>query len=359
MSEPSDPSEKLPNDAPADASERENFCYYPFLQLLLQPTGVVSPCCWNQSINLGKVPDQTFEQIWNGETLRKLRKEFIDGKPVSCATQMRHIKCHLWSRRDYRKELQIAEVIEGGPRRLDVRLNGKCNLQCVMCDVWKQPNGTYDNSDFWTHGPEKIFPFLKEIDVLGGEPFVQSDTFRLLDEVWAVNQKCTWAFVTNGNYKFGAPIRTRLDRADIRWIQISVDSVNPVTYPKIRVGGNLAKVLQTIEDFRNYNILRAKMNRPFGFSISMCVQQQNWNEIHHFLGFARLHGVNPLLQFAYEPDSTSLLNLPLEKRREIDTYLTKIRHVFGANILDSVYLPIADSLRADTPPPRKESSLEA
>src|SRR5439155_91000 len=78
-------------------------------------------------------------------------------------------------------EIEIAERQQAMPRRLDLRLNGRCNLECIMCDVWRQPNELYDNSDLWTLGPEKIFPFLLEVDMLGGEPFIQRDTYRFID----------------------------------------------------------------------------------------------------------------------------------------------------------------------------------
>ena len=87
---------------------------------------------------------------------------------------------------------ELTAVQKKHPRRLDLRLNGKCNLECIMCDVWSQPNGLYENSDLWTEGPEKIFPYLVEVDMLGGEPFIQKDTFKFIDAVSEVNKTCRW-----------------------------------------------------------------------------------------------------------------------------------------------------------------------
>lgn len=326
--------------------DREKFCFYPFMQMLLQPTGTISPCCWNQEIVLGNVPKEKLAEIWNGEEIRKLRREFLSGQPVSCKTQMSHIKCHQWSRRDYTEEIELAEIQTKGPLRLDVRLNGKCNLQCVMCDVWKQPNGLYDASDFWTLGPDKIFPYLKEMDVLGGEPFVQSDTFRLINEISKVNKECTWAFVSNGQYKFGPVLRTHLDKINLRWFQISLDSVNAETYPRVRQKGVLEKTLRTIDDLCEYRKQRADEGRPFNFLISMCVQKENWREIHEFLEFADGKSISAILQFAYQPDNTSLLYLNSKERMEVLNYLFGLQAKYG-NRLDPVFLPIKDSIRAE------------
>jgi cyclic pyranopterin phosphate synthase len=293
---------------------------------------------------LGQVPQNGLDEIWNGERMRKLRREFLDGNPVSCRQQMKHVKCHKWSRRDYTHALPLKEVLPGGPLRLDVRLNGKCNLQCVMCDVWKQPNGLYDQSNFWSEGPEKIFPYLKEIDVLGGEPFVQSDTYRLIDEVSAVNRDCSWAFVTNGSYILGPQIKRRLDNINIRWLQVSLDSVNPATYPKIRLRGDLSKVLQTLNHYRDYCSERVKIGRGFYMLIAMCVQRLNWREIHEFLAFARRLDMTVQLQFAYKPDSASLLTLSESERQEVLESLIPVAREFGAAAINPVALPLAESL---------------
>ncbi|MGZ3722402.1 MAG: radical SAM protein [Bdellovibrionales bacterium] len=325
-------------------AEEENFCYLPFVQLLLQPTGVISPCCWNQDIVLGSVPQSTLADIWNGEQIRELRREFLSGNPVKCKKHMHQIGCHRFNRGDYAKNPDLSEVQTLGPRRLDVRLNGHCNLQCIMCDVWKQPNGLYDNSDFWALGPTDIFPHLMEVDVLGGEPFVQADTYRLIHEVSAVNPNCSWAFVTNGNYNV-KPILKRLDKLSIRWFMLSLDSVVPETYAKIRKGGNLERTLQTIEALAEYQHIRRDQGRRFDFSVSMCVQKDNWREIENFFTYCLVVGVRPWLQFAYDPQSVSLLSLPLSERLEILRYAEGLEKEYGPDPIGVIVRTLRDSCK--------------
>lgn len=346
----SDTEKKFPDDAPRSAPDPKKFCYYPFTQMLLQPTGVISPCCWNQKIVLGESSKKSLKEIWNDEPARKLRREFLEGNPVSCQQQISHIGCHLWSRRDYQDEIVLKEVQPSGPIRLDVRLNGRCNLQCIMCDVWKQPNGVYDESDFWLKGPTEIFPYLREIDVLGGEPFVQTDTYRLLDEVSACNSKCSWAFVTNGHYKFSDRIKSRLDKIDIRWMQMSVDAIRPETYAKIRVNGELARSMESFKALRQYWLDREGQGRGYRFLISMCVQIENWREVPEFLAFAKEQGVDPVLQFAYEPAQVGLLSLPLEERRRISDFFEKLLDHYPPELVNAVHLPLRESL-APAPSP--------
>ncbi len=323
----------------------DHFCFYPFMQLLLQPTGVVSPCCWNQGITLGKIPEQGLLEIWNGEPARALRREFLEGKPVSCAQQMKHIGCHRFSRRDGSSQIELVEIQPRAPRRFDLRLNGRCNLECVMCEVWTQPNGLYDETDFWRLGPTEIFPNLLEMDVLGGEPFVQSDTYRLIDQVTAVNSSCSFAFVTNGHYKFNDRIRKYLDKIPIRWLQVSVDSVDPANYPKVRRGGRLERVLETIDGLVEYAARRKAEGRGFRILASMCVQSQNWHEVPAFLDFLQgKPSIEPVLQFAYSPAEVSLLGMTAERRGEIASTLRLGTAHHPSSVTDPVLLPLADSL---------------
>ena len=258
---------------------------------------------------------------------------------------MRHIGCHKMSRRDFSPDLELNVIQSRPPVRFDVRLNGRCNLQCVMCGVWKQPNGLYNESDFWTIGPTDIFPHLKEIDVLGGEPFVQSDTFRLIDEISSVNSTCSWAFVTNGNYKFNNTIRTRLDRVAIRWFQLSLDSLNPEVYAQIRLKGELARALSTLEELRKYRIERKLTGNDFRIIVSMCVQKLNWTEIPAFLDFCISREIEPILQFAYYPPHLSLLDLSIFERKKIEESLRQLLVQYGPRFIRPIFTPLRESLK--------------
>jgi MoaA/NifB/PqqE/SkfB family radical SAM enzyme len=326
--------------------EEENFCYLPFVQLLLQPTGEISPCCWAQETVLGKLPEDDLNTIWNGPEIRRLRREFLSGEPVQCKSKMRQIGCHRINRGPYTKSTDLSEIQQTGPRRLDVRLNGRCNLQCIMCSVWEQPNGVYDDSDFWRTGAKDIFPYLMELDVLGGEPFVQADTFRLIREVSAVNDTCTWAFVTNGNYNFAA-VRKHLEKIRLRWIMVSLDSVVPETYAKIRKGGSLLKTLSTIEGLIAFNEELKQQKRDFDFLISMCVQKDNWQEIEPFLTYCRFVGATPLLQFAYEPSAVSLFSMTVDERLKIRSHMEGLTERHGVKYIEPILRPIVDSLNVE------------
>jgi cyclic pyranopterin phosphate synthase len=330
--------------APPGVADEDQFCYYPFTQLFLDPRGRAAPCCWNQDYILGNIKSSSLEELWNGHKLQELRRQFIVGKPVACAQQMKDIRCHRYSRREYAQDISVSPVQAQRPSRFDVRLNGLCNLSCVMCDVWEMPNGNYTHTDFWSKGPTEFFPKLKEIDVLGGEPLVQKDTFRLIDEISAVNRYCTWAFVTNGHYTVSDTIISRLDKILIRWIQVSVDSLDSDTYPKIRIKGRLAKTLDTVKRLNEYRRIRRDQHRGFGLTASMCVQKLNWREVESFLRWTQELDLLPILQFAYDPSEVSLLDLSVTERMSILRDWESLEPRMPENALHPLIQPLRDSL---------------
>ncbi len=325
-----------------DTSEN-NICYAPFSQLLLSPTGHVYPCCWNQEFLLGNVNDNSFEELWNGAAIQKLRKEFLTGDINICKQQVKHLNCHKIFH--YLKpHITTSLIQEKKPKRLDLRLNGTCNLKCVMCNIWSQPEGIYDSSFFWKIGPSEIFPNLLEIDMLGGEPFIQSDTFKLIQQIKTVNPACSWAFSTNANYTFDKKISDALDGLPIRWISVSIDSVVEETYVKLRKGGNFTKMLKTFTDIIAYRNSRIKNNGWFSISATMCVQKLNWKELRIFLNFCKMYGIDPHYQFAYQPSSCSILDMSDNERREILNFITTNFTGNHKEHIQGVVAAISDSL---------------
>jgi cyclic pyranopterin phosphate synthase len=234
--------------------------------------------------------------------------------------------------------------MKDAPKRLDLRLNGKCNLQCIMCDVWQQPNGIYTEENFWKYGRESIFPYLKEIIVLGGEPFVQKDTFRLIDEISAVNKTCRWGFVTNGQYEVNEKILSALNKITLRSLKISLDSINPETYEKIRIGGQLQKSLSTLQKFIALKNERAAKGERVFVGISMSVQKTNYKELGNFIKFAKMLDLEFSLPFVAVPETHSILTLPEKQRKLALETMIGLRSEFNASQLDGIISPLEESL---------------
>lgn len=299
-----------------EIKSRANFCPIPFLQLQLNPLGHVSACCFSGEHKVGSIQENTLSEIWNSAEMQKWRQEFITDDIKICKTPMKNFECHkMYQHLNSFAELDIVQ--KNFPKRLDLRLNGKCNLECIMCDVWRQPNGLYDESELWTRGPTEIFPHLVEVDMLGGEPFIQKDTFRFIDEVSRVNSQCTWGFITNSSYLFNDKLRESLDKLKLRHIHLSLDGVSQAVYEKVRKNGQFEKTFATVMEYIKYRNQREKEGRGFRLFGSMCVQKDNWQEIGLFLDFCKRQRLSPILQSVIGRDHLALNRLGKNEYEQI------------------------------------------
>ncbi len=290
-----------------------NFCPVPFTTLFPTKNGSIG-CCRNKwHHHVGNIEEQSLREIWNGEEIRKWRREFLTGDIRICKQEMKERSCHLQYQKNLNhitQNLHYAEVMDSSARRLSLSLNGKCNLKCIMCLVWTGQNGKYDTTQFWEEGEKYIFPHLHEIDMLSGEPFVQRDTYRLIDIMSKVNPECAWTFTTNAHWIFNKTIEKYLNKIKIKLMVISIDSLKVETFAKIRRGGKLQTVLRNVKKIEQYNrdkILNGK--NPFEISMNFVIQKANWKELKELIEFADNIGAYPSPMFLHGPDKTlSLLS---------------------------------------------------
>jgi cyclic pyranopterin phosphate synthase len=301
----------------------EKFCVVPFLGLILEPDGSVGVCRQKGTkYTFGNLKTQTLEEIWNGEGIRNWRREFLEQKPKICSADMKHCHCHLCPENSkLLDQIELAEIQTRPMLKLTANFNGKCNLQCQMCDIWKQPNGLYDELNFWEYAKQQVFPHLKEIDMLSGEPFIQKDTYRLIDEVSTLNPSCQWMFTTNMHWKLTEQIKGFLNKIQIKYVIASIDSLNVQTYHKIRFPGDLNFVLENLDRFIDYRDSRGiNGHSPFRIDMNFLIQQDNWREASEAILFCESKKINPFVTFLYEPHQFSLNALPENERIKILDY---------------------------------------
>ncbi len=318
-----DKNTKIRSDKKNSLKEREgfpeHFCPVPFTTLILNPTGIVGSCrekgCQHE---IGNIKTQTIDEIWNGEKIKAWRREFLTGNIKTCKQDMKHKSCHkLQSNNELLKFVEMSEIQKVPIRRLSPDFNSQCNLKCVFCHIWKGPNGLYDEiENFWENAEVNLFPHLTHMDPLAGEPFIQKDLYKTIDIMAVVNPNCEWKFTTNAHWNFTPYIKGKLDKIKISCISVSLDSIRPEGYRKIR-NGRLEKVLETINDLIEYSKERQKKGRPIDLILNSTISRDNWEEIPEILEFSISKNIKPFIQYVYEPFEHSLSTLDEKKRRNI------------------------------------------
>lgn len=297
---------------------KHKLCPLPFTQLYLHSTGDVYPCSFSQNYSLGNVKNATLEEIWHGERLASFRKSHLALTNEQCERSQGDHACHLHHER-LRDLAEFNVFVSGPPIRLDFMVDSFCNLKCVMCTNVLEPNGGYDHEEFWEHCQQKIFPFVKEIEIIGGEPLILDNTFKLIDLVAKVNPECLWRVTTNAHYQFNERFKNAADKMNFESFAVSVDSLKPDIFEKIRKGGRLELVLKTLDDWNEYSKSRPQ-DMPMKVVVNFVVQQENAFELPSFIDFCLKKDLVPYPILLRDPEPFSIFEWPLEKQQQIFSF---------------------------------------
>ena len=197
--------------------DSDYFCIMPWVHLHITCKGNMSACMslmeGSSSIGFGDLNCNSFEEIWQGENIRKFRRRLLSGKKsYNCKKCYDREKVGFWSQRldanrKYAEYIQwVINTDEEGfapdakPIYWDIRISNKCNLKCRMCSfdsssAWYDdaikmkfidPNkmnervqGIRDRESFF-NSIKKYIGDLKMVHIAGGEPFLHDENKLIL-----------------------------------------------------------------------------------------------------------------------------------------------------------------------------------
>lgn len=194
--------------------------------------GEYKVCCFAEyapdSPILGTSDDE-INSVWNGEPLKQIRSDFLQGNSIPACEHACYSKeklggqSHRQIMNNNYKHLQYLQEktnsdgsIENYPSYLDVRFGNTCNFRCRMCGPhsstsWykempselKYPLDSYTNSSVFWKNIDKIAPSIQDIYFAGGEPFVQEGHYKLLEYMIknSFSNKISLSYNTNLSYK--------------------------------------------------------------------------------------------------------------------------------------------------------------
>jgi MoaA/NifB/PqqE/SkfB family radical SAM enzyme len=277
------------------------FCMHPFTGLATREDGAVKVCCRSQPV--GWIQDKSLEEIWNGESLREVRRQVLCGeRPEVCkpcfdledqgveSLRQRHIngvipeaRINLYPnaldalRDDYTMPFELPTM--------EVKLNNLCNLKCRMCNPldstswqdWdevkpfyeKENNylvptvaklvrrpgqyiGPFDDTDNWWASFEKLLPYFRRVEFAGGEPLMDPQHYKILDMLKPYGKNIELKYATNGTTTGISKGRTIHDY----WphfrsvaVNVSIDGIHSV-YDYIRSNSSFATVEENIKEIQ-------------------------------------------------------------------------------------------------------------
>jgi len=224
----------------------KTFCMHPFTGLATREDGAIQVCC--RSHPIGNIKDHTLEDIWNNDTMRRIRGQVLSGeRPPECAPcfnledqgveslRQRHIKNNIPESRitlypDTLEHLHPEMTMPFKFPTMEIKLNNLCNLKCRMChpmdstswNDWKEVEEFYikennfmvkaiedlnlmnkpyldkfDDNPNWWKSFEKLLPYFRRVEFAGGEPLMDPQHYRILDMLAPYGDNIEIKYATN------------------------------------------------------------------------------------------------------------------------------------------------------------------
>jgi hypothetical protein len=165
-------------------------------------------------------------------------------------------------------------------------------------------------------------PTLVEAKFLGGEPMLIRLYHLIWERIRAVNPSIVLSITTNGT---AIPDRAWAALEHLRsHICLSIDSLDPDNYARIRKNGSLETVLANFERWRAY-----ARTRGTTVSLSVCPMTYNWRDLPEFLRFSRRYEAPLWFNTVVRPWAASLASLPHEELDEVAAYLSEYEPLAG------------------------------
>jgi hypothetical protein len=224
----------------------KTFCMHPFTGLATREDGAIKVCCRSQPV--GWIQDDTLESIWNGPTMRDVRKKVLCGeRPEVCkpcfyledqgveSLRQRHINGVIPEARItlYPHALNGMDEYFKMPFEfptMEIKMNNLCNLKCRMCNPmdstswndWNEVEDHYKKEDNylvqkivdlnlqnkpfldsfvdtpnWWESFEKLLPYFRRVEFAGGEPLMDPTHYKILDMLAPYGDNIEIKYATN------------------------------------------------------------------------------------------------------------------------------------------------------------------
>ncbi|SIT01338.1 GTP 3',8-cyclase MoaA [Neptunomonas antarctica] len=177
------------------------------------------------------------------------------------------------------------ELIDGFGRRIEylrMSVTDRCDFRCVYCmseDVKFLPRDqVLSLEELATIGQAFSELGVKKIRLTGGEPLVRHDIISLAEKLAALPGLDELTMTTNGSQleRYAEP----LQRAGIKRLNISLDSLNPLRFAALTRREKLDQVLRGIRVAADAGFERIKLN-------TVVIKGRNDDEVIDLVDFAR------------------------------------------------------------------------
>ena len=255
------------------------YCHFPFRHIYVDFMGQIRLCGWNNGAPVGYITDG-LEKVWHSEAANEVRRAILDGSFSRCR---KNVCPHIMNNTLPEIEASTLENLTYPfPDHFSLCYDYICNLACPSCRkdfIYGSPRA----QEFFNNVYAELKPHLNDLlflDIGGhGDPIFSKHSLHLLENLRPERANAQIIIETNGTL-FTPAIWKKIEHlgAFNLTVIVSVESLNPYVYAKLRRGGNfdaLHKNLRFMSELRQKGLIK-KLNAV------MVVQELNFMEMPLF-----------------------------------------------------------------------------
>jgi GTP 3',8-cyclase len=186
--------------------------------------------------------------------------------------------------------LNPAQLVDKFGRTVDylrISVTDRCDFRCLYCmaeDMTFLPRQKILTlEEIFTLAQAFTELGVKKIRITGGEPLVRKGILDLLNKIGRLPGLKELVLTTNGSQL--AAMAADLKQANVKRLNISLDTLNPDKFKAITRTGNLAQVLAGIEAAKNAGFEKLKIN-------AVILKNRNHEEVCDLVQFAVAHEID-------------------------------------------------------------------
>jgi MoaA/NifB/PqqE/SkfB family radical SAM enzyme len=342
----------------------KTFCILPFIHLETRSDSFVAPCCMSQEFykkdngEYFSLSKDTLSDVWNSTSIRNLRTALLEGKKPSACTAC-------WKEEEFGKESKRIrenkrwnvnyetfvperinpEITTCQIKFLDLKLGNTCNLKCRICspgsssnwvkehkdiygsdvvsDIAKKVNADRKqvmqwpehNENFWKD-LDSILPNIELFEIYGGEPFLISRHFEVLQKSieMGYSKKQKIHYNTNGTIFPELAVKNIWPHFEDVDIMFSIDGIGE-QFEYQRFPANWEAVLNNLKRFKE----------EFSGRTQICLTVSSLNVFYlpEYLKFFDELEISVWLNILYHPEVYSVIHLSTETKKQISEKLHK------------------------------------
>jgi cyclic pyranopterin phosphate synthase len=169
---------------------------------------------------------------------------------------------------------------------LRISVTDRCNFRCTYCMPldeyeWLEKSAILSFEEITRLARLFVRLGVEKIRLTGGEPLVRRDLEKLVSNLSSIAGLQDLCLTTNGSLL--ADKVATLKAAGLRRINVSLDSLKPDNFRRIRKRGDLAKVLEGLFAAKRHGLHPIKINAVIERGV-------NDDEVLDLVAFAREHG---------------------------------------------------------------------